>query len=112
LQECDNDFNSDSEQVQSNQKTLMTELNSAISAFIKKDPIDLVENLSKDMENRHHPSVEERIQKEFNEDQEMKACNQIGPNGIQSNLIALRVRIMIRRSSTRLASKKYSPNNF
>ena len=37
--ECDNDFNSDAEQVEANKKTLLTELQEAILSFVQKDPV-------------------------------------------------------------------------
>lgn len=59
LQDCDNDFDSDADQVKTNTQVLMTELKAAIDAFVKKDPLDLVVNLLKDPENRLHPTVEQ-----------------------------------------------------
>jgi len=37
--ECDNDYNSDAEQVKDNKKTLIDELDEALALFLSDDPM-------------------------------------------------------------------------
>lgn len=60
-QECDNDYNSDREQVKANQKTLTEELTSALELYSKSDPLKYFTNIAEKISEEVPPYPDECI---------------------------------------------------